>query len=318
MKLLIFINLQEKYLDMIKEAVNEIEIVKTLELEVQKNEISDADIILTGSIIRRELLLEAGPLQWIQTWSAGVESYISDEIIPVLKEKNIKLTSMSGIHGEPIAETVMGYLINFSRRLYEFYDHQKEKVWQKLEVGQLAGKNMVIVGTGSIGSEIAKRAKAFGMKTIGVKRNVNKEVEYIDRLYSREDLTIALKQGDYIVVTLPLTEETRGMFSKKEFAIMRKTAFFINIGRGAVVDERALIVALEKGEIAGAGLDVFLEEPLSADSPFYSLKNVYITPHISGAHPNYNFNATRLFIENLQKYKDGKELNNIVDYSIGY
>ncbi len=257
-------------------------------------------------------------MQVIQTWSAGVDKYMEEEVLQHLKARGIKLISMSGIHGDPIAEHVMGLIINYSRRLYDFYEAQKERKWLRLDVGQLAGKTMVIVGTGSIGREIARRAKAFRMRTIGVKRNIEGKIDYIDELYSNAQLEIALKQGDYIVIALPLTEETRGFIGRKEFAVMKETAFFVNIARGEVVDEGALIEALKEGRIAGAALDVFTEEPLSPDSPFYDLENVYITPHISAAHPDYNLKAVRLFIENLKSYLENREIKNLVDYNRGY
>lgn len=240
------------------------------------------------------------------------------EALEILEEKNIRVASMSGIHGDPIAEHVMGFIINFNRQLYRFYDQQKEAKWEDLNVIQSVDKTMVIIGTGSIGQEIARRAKAFKMKTIGVKRTIKKQLDYFDELYSNEDLILALKQGDYLAVTVPLTEETEGMFAEKEFAAMKKSAFFVNIARGNVVNEKAMINALENGEIAAAGLDVFEKEPLPTDSPLYQLDNVYITPHISGAHPEYNRNATKIFIKNLRRHLAGEELINLVDYGRGY
>lgn len=318
MKLLIIIDLEEKYIEMIREEIGDIEIVKTLNREVQKKEIVDADILIVGFEADQEVLAEARQLAWIQTWSAGVENFIDDEVVRLLKDKNIRLASMSGIHGGPIAETVIGYIINFSRRLHEFYQWQQEKEWHRLELEQLEGKTMVIVGTGSIGQEIARRAKAFKMKTIGVKRKIKGEVKFIDSLFTNSQLGTALKEGDFVVVTVPLTEETEGMFAEREFAIMKETAFFVNIARGTVVAEDALISALEQGEIAGAGLDVFVEEPLAAGSPLYELENVFITPHISGEHPEYNLNGSKLFIENLKNHLSGSELKTLVDYSQGY
>lgn len=318
MKILATINLKEKYLDMIRDISTDINVCKALVFEEQKEEIKDADILITGGGSNIELLEYAEQLAWIQTWSAGVEDYTYDEIVELLKAKDIKVASMSGIHGDPIAEHVMGFIINFNRKLCKFYELQKESRWNRDKVIQSAGKTMVIVGTGSIGQEIARRAKAFKMKTIGVKRNIEKDVEFIDKLYSNKQLNEALKQGDYIVVTVPLTEETEGMFAKEEFRAMKESAFFINIARGKVVREEDMVSALQNGEIAGAGLDVFVKEPLPADSPLYTLDNVYITPHISGAHPEYNIKATKVFIENLQRYIDGQELKTLVNYDAGY
>jgi D-2-hydroxyacid dehydrogenase (NADP+) len=238
--------------------------------------------------------------------------------VEVLKRKGIKLVNMSGIHGDPIAEHVMGLIINYSRGLYRLYEYQQEQKWQRINVGQLEDRTMTIVGTGSIGREIARRAKAFKMKTIGVKRTIKNELEFFDRLFTDDDLQRALQEADYVVVTVPLTTETRGMFGEREFEAMKETAFFVNIARGAVVDEQAMIEALKKGIIAGAGLDVFEIEPLPADSPLYRLENVYLTPHISGLHPDYNLKAIRLFVDNLQRYSRGEKLLNLVDYGVGY
>lgn len=318
MKLLVTIDLKEKYMEMIRDAFPEILTVKALDPARQVEEIIDTDFLVTGFKPDLELFKKGERLQVIQTWSAGVDKYMEEEVLQHLKARGIKLISMSGIHGDPIAEHVMGLIINYSRRLYDFYEAQKERKWLRLDVGQLAGKTMVIVGTGSIGREIARRAKAFRMRTIGVKRNIEGKIDYIDKLYSNAQLEIALKQGDYIVIALPLTEETRGFIGRKEFAVMKETAFFVNIARGEVVDEGALIEALKEGRIAGAALDVFTEEPLSPDSPFYDLKNVYITPHISAAHPDYNLKAVRLFIENLKSYLENREIKNLVDYNRGY
>ncbi|MFI5359568.1 MAG: D-2-hydroxyacid dehydrogenase [Halanaerobiales bacterium] len=318
MKLLVTIDLKEKYMEMIRDAFPEILTVKALDPARQVEEIIDTDFLVTGFKPDLELFKKGERLQVIQTWSAGVDKYMEEEVLQNLKARGIKLISMSGIHGDPIAEHVMGLIINYSRRLYDFYEAQKERKWLRLDVGQLAGKTMVIVGTGSIGREIARRAKAFRMRTIGVKRNIEGKIDYIDELYSNAQLEIALKQGDYIVIALPLTEETRGFIGRKEFAVMKETAFFVNIARGEVVDEGALIEALKEGRIAGAALDVFTEEPLSPDSPFYDLENVYITPHISAAHPDYNLKAVRLFIENLKSYLENREIKNLVDYNRGY
>ncbi len=318
MKLLVTIDLKEKYMEMIRDAFPEILTVKALDPARQVEEIIDTDFLVTGFKPDLELFKKGERLQVIQTWSAGVDKYMEEEVLQNLKARGIKLISMSGIHGDPIAEHVMGLIINYSRRLYDFYEAQKERKWLRLDVGQLAGKTMVIVGTGSIGREIARRAKAFRMRTIGVKRNIEGKIDYIDELYSNAQLEIALKQGDYIVIALPLTEETRGFIGRKEFAVMKQTAFFVNIARGEVVDEGALIEALKEGGIAGAALDVFTEEPLSPDSPFYDLENVYITPHISAAHPDYNLKAVRLFIENLKSYLENREIKNLVDYNRGY
>ncbi|MFW5981123.1 MAG: D-2-hydroxyacid dehydrogenase [bacterium] len=319
MKLLVLIDLKDKYLDDLRESFSELEIVKSLEIEEQKKEIKDAEIVICGGNgLKEELLKAANNLQWIQSWSAGLDAFNNDQILEQLQEKEIKLCSSSGIHGDPIAEHVMGFLINYSRRLYDYYRMQQKKEWDFIQVDQLSGKSLAIIGLGSIGLEIAARAKAFNMTTLGVKRNFSENIDNIDELSYNHQLLEVLEKADYIVVTVPLTDETRDMFGEKEFAVMKKSAFFVNIARGGVVDEKALIKALERKEIAGAGLDVFAEEPLDSDSPLYQMENVYITPHVSGAHPDYNKNAIGIFKENLVRYLDEEELINLMDYSLGY
>ncbi|MEJ6950157.1 D-2-hydroxyacid dehydrogenase [Natronospora cellulosivora (SeqCode)] len=319
MKLLLLIDLKEKYINEIQDSFANVEILKCLKLEKQKREIVDAEIVISGGDgIKLELLEKAEKLNWIQAWSAGLDSFNNTATLNYLKEKGIKVTSTSGIHADPISEHVMGFLLNHSRRLYDFYELQKKQKWEWLTVNQLSGKTIAIIGIGSIGKEIAFKAKAFKMKTIAVKKNINESLDHIDELYSNKELLQLLPRADYVVVTVPLTDETRAMFGEKEFKAMKESAFFVNIARGEVVDEKAMIRAFEDGEIDGAALDVFEEEPLNINSPLYSLENVYITPHISGAYPDYNKNAIKIFKENLKRFNDGSDLLNLMDYAKGY
>ncbi|MFW5981289.1 MAG: D-2-hydroxyacid dehydrogenase [bacterium] len=318
MKLLVLIDLKEHYLHNLSK-LYDIEVVKALEFEDQKREIKDAEILITGGGgVSPQLLRLAVKLKWIQTWSAGLDAFINSEIINQLIEKDIIVSSSSGIHGEPIAEHVMGFLINYSRRLYDFYKMQESKEWKWLNTNQLSGKTIAIIGAGSIGQEIALKAKAFKMKIIAVKRDITETVDNFDEIYSNNDLLKVLPGADYVVATVPLTDETKGMFSEKEFKAMKDSAFFVNIARGEVVNEKALIKALGEKEIAGAGLDVFEKEPLDKDSQLYNLENVYITPHVSGSFPDYNKEAIKLFKENLERFIDGQKLMNLMDYNRGY
>ncbi|CUS81143.1 D-isomer specific 2-hydroxyacid dehydrogenase, NAD binding domain, partial [Candidatus Kryptonium thompsonii] len=162
-----------------------------------------------------------------------------------------------------------------------------------------------------------KVAKAFGMYVIGMKRTKTK-VEYVDEVVTRAEMQHLLENSDFIVVVLPLTDETHHLIGEKEFNMMKKKPYFFNIGRGAVVDEKALINALKEGKIRGAGIDVFEDEPLPSDSPLWEMENVLVTPHIAGLFPNYWEEPTNLFIENFKRYINGKELINVVDKLAGY
>lgn len=319
MKILCTQDLKEEYLEEIKHVVPDAQVVKALDVETQEREIVDSDVLLTfGRFFKMDLLYEANNLRWIQSWSAGVDPFTRPEILKFLIDNEIKLTTTSGIHANVIAEQVIGFMVSFSRQLYRFYEQQKNQQWQKVRVDQLEGRTLAVIGTGSIGQEIAARGKAFKMRTIGVKRDTSKPVEYIDELYSPDELFTVLRQADYVVVIVPLTDETSQMFGVDEFRAMKNTAYFINMARGGVVDEKALISALQNGWIAGAGLDVFEKEPLPADSPLYKLDNVLITPHTAGIFPDYNKKATEVFVDNLKRYKEGRKLINLVDYNKGY
>jgi len=319
MKVVITRELKQNYMEEIQEAVPDYSFVKATDSDSQEKELIDADILVTfPAVLGVEKIYRAEKVSWIQSWSAGVDTLTKPDVLKYLIGNNIQLTTMSGIHGDVIAEQVMGLIISFSRKLYKCYQQQKNCIWQRPQVSQLAGKTMGIIGLGSVGREIASRAKAFKMTVLGTKRDINNAVENVDKLYSPDELLVLLKESDYVVPAVPLTDETTYMFGHDEFRAMKKTAIFINISRGKVVNEAELIKALEEGMIAGAGLDVFAEEPLPAQSPLYMMENVLITPHFAGIFPDYNKRAVELLIKNLLRYKNGKRLINLVDYNRGY
>lgn len=319
MKILLAQDLKDSYYQSIYEVWPGCRIVKALDFVSQKREIGNSQVLAVFSgNFKVDLLYEAKKLKWIQSWSAGVDQFTEPESLKYLIDNNIKLTTMSGVHGNIIAEHVMGLVISLSRKLYKFYWQQKNQQWQWIKVDQLEDRVMAIIGLGSIGQEIAARARAFKMKTIGVKRDTGTRISNIDHLYSHDELLTVLKEADYVVVAVPLTDETHQMIGEDEFRVMKSSAYFINISRGQVVDEEMLIRALEEGHIAGAGLDVFTEEPLPPDSPLYKLDNVLITPHIAGVFPAYDQKAIKIFLENLKRFKSGSPLLNLVDYNRGY
>src|SRR5690606_3587844 len=214
-------------------------------------------------------------LRWLQSWSAGVNNMPLDE----MEKSNILLTSANGVHAYPISETIFALMLGLTRKIHSYVRNQQEKKWHhsnmKLEIHE---KTIGIVGVGHIGKETAKIAKAFGMTVLGV-RHSGRDEEFVDEMYTTDQLSEVLPRCDYVVLTLPLTEETRHLFGADEFRRMKSSAFFINIGRGEIVVEEELIEALQSGEIAGAGLDVFTKEPLPEDSPLWDFENVIVTPH---------------------------------------
>lgn len=177
---------------------------------------------------------------------------------------------------------------------------------------------MLLLGTGAIGARTARLAQAFGMRVVGVRRNPDKEVEHIGEMVALDNLAQALPGADFVVLTLPLTKDTRHLIGETELRTLKDTAILVNIGRGGLIDESALVRALQEGWLAGAGLDVFETEPLPKDSPLWNMDNVIITPHVAGDTPHYDERALAIFLENLRRYHKKEPLTHVVDKRLGY
>lgn len=236
-----------------------------------------------------------------------------------LKEGEVMLTTASGVHPVPMAETVFAMLLAFTRELPRAIRNQTRRHWDKAgRFTELNGRTMAVIGLGSIGTEIARLAQAFGMRVIGVRRTA-RPAEHVDAVLTPDKLDEALAASDVIVNVLPKTTETDGLFDEARFAAMKQGAFFVNIGRGASVRTDALVQALTNGHLAGAGLDVFETEPLPEDHPLWSLDNVIITPHTGGNTDRLKERVTALFLENLAAYLEtGSPARNLVDYDRQY
>jgi phosphoglycerate dehydrogenase-like enzyme len=302
-------------LEKIKSKLNDLAIIIFDPERERINEfIGDIEIIFGD--ISREYVLKAEKLRWIHIGYAGVDMILYPEIV----NSDIIVTCSKGIHHFHMTEFLFGMILTLTRKFSKIYENQKRKFWDKRvarEFELLNGKTMGILGLGNIGRQIAKVSKSFGMYVIGMKRTMS-SVENVDEVVTRENLEHLLRNSDFIVAVLPLTEETYHLIGEKEFNAMERKPYFFNIGRGAVVDEKALINALKEGKIRGAGLDVFEEEPLPQDSPLWEMENVLITPHIAGLFPGYWEEPTNLFIENFKRYINGEKLLNVVDKVAGY
>jgi phosphoglycerate dehydrogenase-like enzyme len=243
-------------------------------------------------------------------------------LTPELRGRDeLVLTNTSGIHAQPIAEHVFGFNLMFAHQLHRAMRQQVAHNWDsnalRNEVTTLSGATLGIVGLGAIGRRIAELATGFGMRVTAFKRTPA-AAPGVDRVFGPGQLAPFLKEAEYVINTLPLTEQTRGLFGAPEFAAMRSDAILINIGRGGTVQTDALVEALRTGSIAGAALDVTDPEPLPAEHPLWALDNVILTPHYSGAHPGYVQRASAIFLENLVAYLAGKPLTNVVDKHTGY
>jgi phosphoglycerate dehydrogenase-like enzyme len=311
-KMVITKDLNQDILDQIKRVVPDWDIIAGKDQEIWGPHVNEAEVTLGYKLE----LDDFSNLKWVQSSSAGINHFPIEQF----QSNGIMLTSANGVHAYPISETIFAYMLGLTRKIHTYVKNQQSKIWHhsnmKLEIHE---KTIGIIGVGAIGKETAKIAKAFGMKVLGV-RHSGKPVEYVDEMFTPDRLEELLPKCDYIVVTLPLTNETYQLFTAREFQLMKPTALFINIGRGRLVKEEDLIAALQAGEIAGAGLDVFEKEPLSWDSPLWEMDNVIITPHTAGSTEYYDKRVVEeIFIPNLKAYLKGQHpFINLVDYSKGY
>ncbi len=276
--------------------------------------VHDADILIVSWRLPAGAIASAGSLKWIHSIGAGVDGILTPDVL----ESKVVVTSSSGIHREPISEHVLAFMLSFVRSFHTFARQQMRKEWKRAELRELAGKTLGIIGLGEIGSEIAMKAKVFRMRVLAVKRTPGEKPTSVDELWTQDRLKDLLGNSDFVVLSLPLTPETRGFIGEPELRAMRKSAYFINISRGKIVQEAKLIQALREEWIAGAGLDVFEEEPLPANSPLWEIPNVIITPHVAGSNPQYTERAMAIFEENLKRFLKGDELLNLVDKRLGY
>ena len=258
--------------------------------------------ILLATYVSTDLLDGAPDLKWIQALSSGVD-FLDLEAI---EEQGVALTNAAGVHAEPIAEQVMGYLLTFERGLHTGIRQQEQGVWQRYSGGELRGKSLGVVGLGAIGTRVAEYAGAFGMTVVGTKRDPSTAPEAVDEVHGPDGLFDVLDGADYVLLSCPLTPETRGLVGRRELGTMDGEAVLVNVARGEVVDQDALVYALQQGGIRGAALDVFEEEPLPGESPLWDLPNVVVTPHMAGSTPYKFERIADIFAENYEAFVDGR------------
>lgn len=277
------------------------------------SKVAQAEVYLAGHW-SDELWQSAPRLRWVQSWGAGVEWLLT----PGFVASPVVLTNAQGIYATPIAEHVIALTLCFSRGLNHLIRNQVKRQWRHSRVTELGGSTLGIVGLGGIGTEVARRARCLGMRVIATRRRPERSSEFADEVRGPDELPWLLGESDYVALCAALTPGTRHLIGAPELAMMRPSAYLINIGRGGLVDEEALATAVESGRIAGAGLDVFAEEPLPAESRLWDLPNVVITPHLAGSSPRSHGRLMDLFCENLRRYLAGEELLNVVDKAAGY
>ena len=277
----------------------------------------EADVLL-GWNFRATELRQAWPLvdrlRWIQWGGAGVDAVL----FPELAASDVLLTNARGVFDRAMAEYTLGLILAFGKEFSETYTAQREHRWSYRLTELMAGRSVLVVGVGSIGREIARVLKRMDFVVSGVGRLARGADPDFGGIHGVSDLNSCLSQADYVVLITPLTPETRGLFGAEQFSAMKSLARFINLGRGELVDEGALLEALQGGQIAGAGLDVFCTEPLPTESPFWDLDNVIVSPHMSGDYQGHQEAMAEVFLENFERFRDGRELLNQIDKSLGF
>ena len=318
------------------EAVSPRLVVTTIEAseadDVPEEAWQEADILYTHKALPDP---DSAPqLKWIQFHRAGNEMFME---APILRKPGLVASSMSGASAPQVAEYVLEMILALGHKLPQIMEHQKRADWseergeifQPMELNQ---STVGIIGYGSIGRQVAKLLRAFGATVLATKRDAMRpadggyspegvgdpEGDYLQRLYPAEALKSMLKECDYVVVCVPLTKDTQGLIGEAQLAVMKQPAFLVDVSRGGVINHAELIPALAEGQIAGAALDVYPEEPLPEDNPLWKMPNVILTPHIAGVSQEYNCRAVDLFAENLKRYLDGEQLMNLIDVQRGY
>jgi len=282
-----------------------------------EDDVKDADAIV-GWELPSPLLQAANRLRWMHAAGAGVERYDLGQIAA----RGVMLTNSSGVSAPNMAEHVLGMMIALTRRFPRLLRAQIQREWRDeathREVAELQGQTVLIVGIGEVGRAVAQRAAAFGMRVNGLRRRSDAPPAGFDQIFAIGDFHAAVADADHVVVTLPNTPRSRGLFDAAAFAAMKPGAAIYNVGRGQVIDTSALIVALESGHLGGAGLDVTDPEPLPVDSPLWEMENVLITAHTSGATPRYWERQANLIAENIRRIQHGELPCNLVDLEAGY
>lgn len=304
----------------LKEEFSDIEFVQLPNDHRLAREIPDTDIFI-GWSLKPEFLATASKLKWIHSPAAAVNQLLSPELV----RSDIVVTNSTGVHGPVVAEHAVALLLALAKRLPRSMQYQAKKQWSQTELWneqprprEVDGATVAVIGMGVIGSEFTRRAKALGLRVLAVRENSEKGAAGADQVFSSSQIDQALAQADYVLVCAPLTPASAGIINKARLQRMKKDAYLINVSRGQLIDEPALLEALEKRRIAGAALDVFCQEPLPRSSRFWKLDNVLITPHTAAVTERLWERHFRFIVENLKRFLAGQTLLGLVDKNKGY
>jgi phosphoglycerate dehydrogenase-like enzyme len=263
----------------------------------------------------RSAFLASPRVRWVHSRSAGLDSILFPELI----QSAVPLTNGSGVFSQSLGEFALAAILYFAKDFRRMLRNQEAGRWEQFDVEEISGQTVGIVGYGDIGRAVASRVHAMGMRVLALKRHVPASGDpLIAQFFQPQALSAMLAQCDYVVVAAPLTEETRHMISDAAFAAMKPNAVVINIGRGPVIDQAALVRALSAGRIKGAGLDVFEHEPIPPGDPIYKLENVLVSPHCADHTKDWLNDAMRFFIQQYERFRTGQPLENVVEKHLGY
>lgn len=314
MKLVVANPLSDDRIAALKEAVPGASVICCKSISESLPLVPDADAIAMWGFQNVEPLLKAAPhVRWVHSLSDGVEKLLT----PSMMARPIILTNSHGVHDRSVSEHTMALMLSFLRRIPDAVRNQDAHSWKRPRSITLADKTIAIIGFGSIGRAIAKRAKAFDTRIIAVKKHITSEL-FADEVVDTDHTPDALAKADIVIAALPATPDTEKFFGEKEFAAMKEGALFINIARANIVDEDALLAALDSGHLAGACLDVFSKEPLPADHPFWDRKQIIMTPHIASMVPDFWDRLLLLLKDNFTAFSKNEPLLNVVDKEKGY
>jgi phosphoglycerate dehydrogenase-like enzyme len=327
MKVLIFISwpvkawsIPDAQVDVLRASFPDIEFLHARTLDEARAQIGDADVAFTP-FMTPEMVAAAPHLKWVHSPAAAVEGLLP---LTALGARGITISNSRGIQAVPMAESVIGGLLVLARKYDRTLEAQREHRWIQNDLVNdwpwlLHGKQMTIVGLGTIGIEIAKRAHAFGMTITGVRRHPDRgKPDCIDRVFGASQLDQALAGCDILVLAAPGVAATQAMIGARELALLNPAAVLVNVARAAIVDQQSLMQGLESGRLGGAVLDVFEKEPLDPASPLWSMPNVVITPHSSGFRSTHWLDVIALFVDNMTRYQTGQALRHVVDAAAGY
>jgi phosphoglycerate dehydrogenase-like enzyme len=315
-KLIVYFQLPEEFIGELKNISNKFEIHICKNPQELQSHIEQMEILMT--LFRwpdAGMIRQASSLKWIQALTAGVDTFPLDEI----KKHNIVLTTGRGVHKIHIAEYAIAAMISLARNFHLMFRNQLKKQWDRsVPQGEINGCTVGIIGLGAIGQEIARKATMLGMRVIGVKHTPH-PLEAIEHVYGPTQMEAVFKQSDYVINLLPYTPDTKGLIDKTMFTAMKKTACFINLGRGSTVNQPDLIAALKENKIRALFSDVYAEEPLPEDSPLWEMENAVLTPHNAGVSQKYLDRAMEIVRYNLKVYvSHSGEMMNVVDLNRGY